>query len=120
MSTLDDYRPEFAHIAKCLAKLGATDEDIGAAFQIEPATLRAWLNRYPEFRQALHDGQAAADARVIAALHQRASGFTHRHLQVVHNADGTTARARVSERFPACPEARDWLRRWNAQTLVCR
>ena len=72
------YRPEFDRMATHLCFLGATDQDLGDYFSVDPDTVRAWCARHPAFEVAVRAGKQHADARVAASLFQRAVGYTAR------------------------------------------
>lgn len=58
-----------------LALLGATDEEIARVFGVDINTISLWKRTHPEFLQSLQDGKLAADAKVVASLYKRATGF---------------------------------------------
>lgn len=70
------YKPEYAHIAKKLCELGATDAELADAFDVEVSTIWYWQVRHPEFSSAIKAGKAPADERVERSLFQRAVGYT--------------------------------------------
>jgi hypothetical protein len=70
------YRPEFDRMATHLCFLGATDQDLGDYFGVDPDTVRAWCGRHPAFDVAVRAGKQHADARVAASLFMRAVGYT--------------------------------------------
>ena len=71
------YEPEFAQQAEKLAKLGLTDKELAAFFEVEEKTLNNWKHEHPEFLQSLKDGKEMADARVVQKLFERAMGYEH-------------------------------------------
>jgi len=71
------YEPEFAQQAHKLCKLGLTDKELAAFFEVSEQTLNAWKQEYPEFLESLKDGKEMADARVVQKLFERAMGYEH-------------------------------------------
>lgn len=67
--------PETAHTATTLARLGFTDEKLAAALGISRSTLHEWRKASPEFADTLKGAKATADAKVMDALFQRATGY---------------------------------------------
>lgn len=67
--------PETAHTAATLARLGFTDEKLAAALGISRSTLHEWRKANPEFSERLKGAKSAADAKVMEALFQRATGY---------------------------------------------
>jgi hypothetical protein len=59
---------------KRLAMLGMTDLEIAHHLGIDEKTFHTWKAKYPSFLQSLEDGKINADARVAAALFDRAAG----------------------------------------------
>jgi len=43
------YKPEFAKVAAQMCKLGVTDADLAAAFDVTTVTVWNWQARHPEF-----------------------------------------------------------------------
>ena len=69
------YRPAFAFEAQELRAAGATEHEIAKAFDVAPNTIRAWVMRFPAFREAMALGYAAATGRVEESLFKRAIGY---------------------------------------------
>jgi hypothetical protein len=70
-----DFKPEFVEQVAKLCELGATDEEIGAFFNVSTRTIYRWKNEIPEFCQAIKTGKGAADERVERSLYQKATGY---------------------------------------------
>lgn len=70
-----DFKPEYVEQAMKLCELGATDEEIGAFFNVSTRTIYRWKNEIPEFCQAIKTGKHAADERVERSLYQKATGY---------------------------------------------
>jgi hypothetical protein len=68
--------------AKSLAKLGATDEDLASAFDINVATVRRWAIIYPEFCEAIRVGKDGANKRVERSLYERANGYNYEAVKI--------------------------------------
>lgn len=67
--------PATAQTAEVLARLGFTDEKLAAAVGISRSTLHEWRKANPDFSERLKAAKATADAKVMDALYQRATGY---------------------------------------------
>lgn len=70
------YQAAFAKLAEMFGKLGATDEQLATALDIDVANLNRWKIKYPSFRAAIKRGKDIADAKVADSLYQRAMGYS--------------------------------------------
>src|SRR5712692_10506301 len=70
------YRPELATLARKLALLGATDQEMADALGIDQGTLDRWKMRHKEFSIAIQHGKIRADAEVAQSLYNRARGMS--------------------------------------------
>lgn len=71
------YKPEFAHQAKVLCELGATDAQLADHFQVTIQTIHNWTAQHKEFfdsRKAMKDH---ADSCVERSLYQKACGYSY-------------------------------------------
>lgn len=64
--------------ARSLAMLGRTDAEIAEALGVGVRTLYSWKGAHPEFRHALKDAKALADAEVVESLFAKACGKAKR------------------------------------------
>lgn len=71
------YKKEYAQIALKLCLMGATDIDLGEAFDVTEMTINNWKKKYKDFSLALKQGKALADAQVAGSLYHRATGYSH-------------------------------------------
>jgi hypothetical protein len=69
------YKPEYARIAFRHALLGATDQDLAAAFAVTERTLTRWQKSHPDFLASIRSGKDEADAKVAECLFKRATGY---------------------------------------------
>ena len=58
------YKPEFAKVAAQMCKLGATDADLAAAFDVTTVTIWNWQSRHLQFFNALKIGKGLPDDKV--------------------------------------------------------
>lgn len=77
MSRPTRYRDEFADMALTLCHMGLTDVEIGTVFGVDERTINRWKKRYPQFCQSIKKGKLFADALVVEALYQKATGYQH-------------------------------------------
>lgn len=67
-----DIHPEYV---KALAIEGLTNEEIAKKIGVALSTLQGWINKYPEFLEAIKEGKEPANAKVEMALYKKALGF---------------------------------------------
>lgn len=67
--------PATAHTAEVLARLGYTDKKLASALGVSRSTLSEWKRTDPEFSAKVKAAKSTADAAVINALFQRATGY---------------------------------------------
>jgi len=77
------FKPEFADQAEALARLGATDKEMAAFFDVSESTLANWKLSQPEFLEALKRGKIVADMRVTNSLHKRAQFHEYEEEQAI-------------------------------------
>lgn len=68
------YEPQFCRIAAKLCSQGAINTDIAEAFGVDEATLYRWLEKHPEFREAISNAKDSKDSHVEQCLYERATG----------------------------------------------
>jgi hypothetical protein len=71
------FDPKFVTAAKELSKLGATDENLAAAFDVTVTTIRNWMIKYPDFFAAIKAAKGEANERVERSLYQRGIGYNY-------------------------------------------
>lgn len=71
------YQAAYAEQARRLALLGQTDAEMAAFFGVNEATLHRWKHAHKDFCESIKEGKSDADAKVAAALYQRALGYSH-------------------------------------------
>jgi hypothetical protein len=64
-------------VAKRMAYLGATDEDLAIAFGVTIKCVIEWRAKHPQFGEALKVGKKEADQRVERSLYQKAVGYSY-------------------------------------------
>lgn len=103
------YRPEFAHQAESLCRLGATDFELAKHFGVDVVTIHRWRNENEEFCKSVIAGKEYADERVVRSLYQRAVGYTFES-EKVFQFQGKIVRAGTVEHVPPDPgAAMNWL-----------
>jgi len=79
------FRDKYIHIVFHLCLLGATKEQIAKAFDVNIKTIDAWVDKVPDFKEAIQKGRDLADARVAHALFQSAIGYSCKETTVLTN-----------------------------------
>lgn len=79
------FKPEYVEQARKLALLGAIDREIAEFFGITDRGFRKWKLAHPELMEALTVGKEVADNRVERSLYQRAVGYSHNAVKVMHH-----------------------------------
>jgi hypothetical protein len=95
------YKPEFAERVTDYCLLGATNQELAGIFKVRDTTIPEWIDRYPEFAEAIKKGREIADANVAKALYRRAIGWIQPAVKIV--ADAKTGAEHVvhyEEHFP--------------------
>lgn len=82
------YDPVFVDQARVLCRLGASDVELGQAFDVSASVVRAWRTHHPAFAEACKVGEKAADERVASALFNRAVGYSYDAQELVKTKDG--------------------------------
>lgn len=72
-----DYRPEYNDQVEKLCKLGYTDKEIAAFYEVTEQTINNWKIDYPEFFESIKKGKDLADGEVVESLYKRALGYSH-------------------------------------------
>ena len=71
------YNPEHDKMLFRLCLLGATNEELAKALDINIDTLYAWMHDDPVFSDALKKGREEADGNVVGALYKKAVGYKY-------------------------------------------
>lgn len=100
MARPSKFKPEFITQAEKLAKLGATDREVGEFFGVDERTINRWKADHPEFCQSLKVGKDMADDRVEQALYRRAIGYEQDAVKIAVNAQGEITQVPFVERCP--------------------
>ena len=82
-----------------LCMIGLTDEQLGLAFGIAPATVGLWRRNHPEFALACQRGKEEADAVVAQSLFHRAKGYSHPE-EVIKVIDGEIVKVDTTKHYP--------------------
>jgi hypothetical protein len=93
------YRPEFAAIARGMAKLGGTDFEIASELGVTTSTLWRWRSLYPDLSNALDQGKECFDDRAERSLAMKAVGYSY-HSEKVFCQEGVVIRADIVEHVP--------------------
>lgn len=72
------FRPKFNREVEHLCKLGATDEQLAAFFNVHLDTINNWKKKHPKFFEAIKRGKVEADRNVAQSLYHRALGYSHK------------------------------------------
>lgn len=95
-----DYKPEYADLAYKFCLLGATTPQLAEYFEADTRTVERWANKHAEFRRAIKEGKAQADATVANSLYHRARGYSHEEEKVFCNANGEVTRVPTVKHYP--------------------
>lgn len=96
------YRADYAEQARRLSLLGQTDAEMAAFFGVSERTFHGWKKSHPDFLQSIKEGKADADAKVAAALFQRATGYSHPDVHI-SNYQGTITATPITKHYPPDP-----------------
>lgn len=93
------YQAAYAEQARRLALLGQTDAEMAAFFGVSEATFHRWKHAHKDFCESIKEGKADADAKVAAALYQRAVGYSHPDVHV-SNYQGEITVTPLTKHYP--------------------
>jgi hypothetical protein len=103
------FRPEYVEQARKLAKIGATEYEIGQMLGASVMTLWRWRGEHPEFAEAFRLGREAASERVEHSVFHRAVGYTFASEKIV-TVDKKVVRVPIKEHIPPDVQAQQfWL-----------
>ncbi len=93
------YKAAYAEQARRLALLGQTDAEMAAFFGVAERTINYWKKAHLDFLQSIKEGKDEADAKVAAALYQRALGYSHPDSHV-SNYQGEITVTPITKHYP--------------------
>lgn len=87
------YNPEFhPKLAESLAANGLVNDQIAEKLEIDRATLYRWIDKYPEFCDALKNGKKNIDELVEESLFKSAIGYEVEETEIIARKDGDDTR----------------------------
>lgn len=99
MARPSKFKVEYVEQARKLCKLGATDRELAAFFEVSEKTLNNWKLESGEFLQALKSGKDEADDRVERSLFARAIGYEHDDVDI-RVIEGRIVETSITKRYP--------------------
>lgn len=103
------YCEHYPELARRLALVGLTDEEMAKVFGIAVATLYRWDESYPLFREFRARGGVVADAEVTVKLFHRAIGYDHEAVKIFMPAGAKEpVYAPYTEHIPPDVQAATW------------
>ena len=74
-----DYKPDYARMAKiAIEKSGFSVPSLAKLFNVDRATIYRWMDKHPEFCDAIRDGRKTYEGiKIHRALAKRAVGYTY-------------------------------------------
>lgn len=97
------YLPEFDRVAQVMCEAGATDFELGRAFNVSERSIIKWRQTIPSFGAAAQTGKEPCDERVKRSLYQRAVGYDVTS-EKVFNVGGKLVRVKLIEHIPPDPQ----------------
>lgn len=96
------YDPRFPAMARAACeRMGATDGDLAALFDVDIYTIHRWKTRHEEFGEALILGKDVANKRVERALYTRAVGYEYTSEKLFYDkSTKTVVRAEITVHIP--------------------
>lgn len=93
-----------------IAMRGASDDEMAAAFGINPDLIQRWKEFYPSFAQTIEKGRSMADVNVVKALYEKAIGYSHPETKIKWDDEGPPRTFDVVKRHPPSDRAIEiWL-----------
>ena len=104
------FLPDYPEQVKAIAMRGLSDSEMAAVFGIKPAQLKKWKKFYPSFAEAIEEGRTLADAKVVKALFEKATGYAHPETKVHFDKFGDVHTFNVTKHYaPDTRAAEFWL-----------
>jgi hypothetical protein len=69
------YNPTYSDLARDYCLVGATNEVLADCFGVSRRIIQNWIATHLNFADAVRKGRIVADAKVVRALFERATGF---------------------------------------------
>lgn len=103
------FLPDHLDQVRAIAMQGIEEEEMSKLFDISPRQMGLWKSQYPAFKEALESGYTDADAAVLGALYQVATGYTHDE-EKIFQWDGEVIRADTIKHYkPDVQAIKLWL-----------
>lgn len=117
------YNPEFCEKVATLALNGATDAEIAAELDVDPATFYRWRAKYPAFKAACQWGKDNCDERVERSLYARAVGYSYETVKIMQHEGRPVVVSHVEHIAPDIGAAKMWLtnrkrRDWSERSQI--
>ena len=87
------------HQVEKFGEYGFTDVEIADLLGIAKSTLNNYKKKYPEFFESLKRGKEVADEKVVRALFNRATGYSHPDVHV-SNYQGVVTVTKIIKHYP--------------------
>lgn len=103
------YDPKFCRIARKMCEMGATDQELAEAFDVDSFTIRRWQVTHTDFCAAVKLGVADCDDRVERSFYQRAVGYSYKATKIMQY-EGSPIKVDYVEHVPPdAGAAKNWL-----------
>lgn len=76
------FLPDCLEQVKAIAMQGLSDDEMAQLFAIPERLFDKWKKFYPAFKEAIEEGRTHADANVVKALYQVATGYSHSDVKI--------------------------------------
>lgn len=81
------YGEDKLRIARGFALLGRTNEQIAEELGINQNTFYQWLNKFPEFCEAIEQARKLLDLDAVNSLHRKINGFSLKRCETIEIVD---------------------------------
>lgn len=103
------YDPKFCLVARTMCKLGATDQELAEAFDVDAFTIRRWQVTHTDFCAAVKLGVEDCDDRVERSMYQRAVGYSYKATKIMQYEGSPVTVDYVEHVPPDVGAAKNWL-----------
>jgi transcriptional regulator with XRE-family HTH domain len=93
------FKREHVELARRLTQMGSGISQIAEAFGVTETTVYEWMQRHPEFANAITATRHIADEKVAAALYSKAVGFKREAVKAMQH-NGNVVLAKYEEQLP--------------------
>ncbi len=94
------FLPDHLSQVKAIAMRGLTDQEMAEVFGIKKGLIEKWKEFYPSFNKAIEEGRTEADIKVVQALFEKATGYSHNEEKIHFDKGGKVHTYDTIKQYP--------------------